>query len=275
MAHTSGCGEVVRKLPPKRLPNRFVRSREYLTPAEVETYVARTAAQVPLPPESKDEVLKRLRDFGLARAHSVLAHCDHMGDADLDLTASIGAGVAHCPLSNAYFAGAVFPARRAIARISSLLKPRSGRSTGISGETCEITPRFCNVCDDTCPTASPVTIPSRRRRRARRAAARTICRLRRICQFCCRVFSLISAVSLVAACSAKGAEPEGKVLVASNDVIHSWAMPQSTGANRRQSRPRNQAKAGSENRFGARCGEAAGGGEVILEGAPIGFHILL
>jgi type 1 fimbriae regulatory protein FimB/type 1 fimbriae regulatory protein FimE len=35
----------VRKLPPKRLPNRFVRSREYLTPAEVEKLI-RAAARV-------------------------------------------------------------------------------------------------------------------------------------------------------------------------------------------------------------------------------------
>ena len=43
--HASGCGDVVRKLPPKRLPNRFVRSREYLTPAEVEKLI-RAAARV-------------------------------------------------------------------------------------------------------------------------------------------------------------------------------------------------------------------------------------
>ena len=44
-AHASGSGDVVRKLPPKRLPNRFVRSREYLTPAEVEKLI-RAAARV-------------------------------------------------------------------------------------------------------------------------------------------------------------------------------------------------------------------------------------
>jgi guanine deaminase len=61
--------------------------------------------------ESDTSVLHRL---GLAKAHSVLAHCDHMGIEDLERAAASGAGVAHCPLSNAYFAGAVFPVRRAL-----------------------------------------------------------------------------------------------------------------------------------------------------------------
>lgn len=55
-----------------------------------------------------------LRDFGLLREGSVLAHGDHLDDGDLALVAAAGAGVAHCPLSNSYFANAVFPARRAI-----------------------------------------------------------------------------------------------------------------------------------------------------------------
>ena len=57
-----------------------------------------------------------LAGFGLVRPHTVLAHGDHLGDDDLDTIASIGAGVAHCPLSNAYFANAVFPVRRALER---------------------------------------------------------------------------------------------------------------------------------------------------------------
>lgn len=55
-----------------------------------------------------------LDGFGLLRDHTVLAHGDHLGDDDLRLLAERGAGVAHCPLSNAYFANAVFPARRAL-----------------------------------------------------------------------------------------------------------------------------------------------------------------
>jgi guanine deaminase len=56
-----------------------------------------------------------LQRFGLIRDHSVLAHGDHLGDSDLAILAAVGAGVAHCPLSNAYFANAVFPLRRALA----------------------------------------------------------------------------------------------------------------------------------------------------------------
>ena len=57
-----------------------------------------------------------LHEMGLLRRGTVLAHGDHLGDDDLDLIAATGAGVAHCPLSNAYFANAVFPARRAFER---------------------------------------------------------------------------------------------------------------------------------------------------------------
>ncbi len=55
-----------------------------------------------------------LEGFGLIREHTVLAHCNHASDDDLRLIRERGAGVAHCPLSNAYFANAVFPARRAL-----------------------------------------------------------------------------------------------------------------------------------------------------------------
>ncbi len=52
--------------------------------------------------------------FGLLRRGTVLAHGGLLGDDDLPLLAERGAGVAHCPLSNAYFGDAVFPARRAM-----------------------------------------------------------------------------------------------------------------------------------------------------------------
>ncbi|MFK7916568.1 MAG: amidohydrolase family protein [Ilumatobacter sp.] len=55
-----------------------------------------------------------LDGFGLLRDHAVLAHGDHLGVDDFGVIAARGAGVAHCPLSNAYFANAVFPARRAL-----------------------------------------------------------------------------------------------------------------------------------------------------------------
>lgn len=60
---------------------------------------------------SDTEALDR---FGLLAAHTVLAHGDHLGDQDLATLIARGTGVAHCPLSNAYFANAVFPARRAL-----------------------------------------------------------------------------------------------------------------------------------------------------------------
>ncbi len=69
-----------------------------------------------------------LARFGLVRPATVLAHGDHLGDADLDLVRSSDAGVAHCPLSNAYFADAVFPVRHALAR-----GVRVGLGTDIAG----------------------------------------------------------------------------------------------------------------------------------------------
>lgn len=55
-----------------------------------------------------------LKHFGLLRRGTVLAHGVHIGDSDYDLVKSVGAGVAHCPMSNSYFANGVFPARRAL-----------------------------------------------------------------------------------------------------------------------------------------------------------------
>jgi guanine deaminase len=82
------------------------------------------------------EVLRRhgrrdahsLDHFGLLVAHTVLAHGTHLDDADMDLLTARGAGVAHCPLSNAYFAGAVFPTARALAR-----KVRVGLGSDVAG----------------------------------------------------------------------------------------------------------------------------------------------
>ncbi|MEM7325674.1 MAG: amidohydrolase family protein [Actinomycetota bacterium] len=70
----------------------------------------------------------QLHRFGLVGDHSVLAHATHLTDDDRRLLRSAGAGVAHCPLSNAYFSNAVFPARRAIE--SGL---RVGLGTDIAG----------------------------------------------------------------------------------------------------------------------------------------------
>ncbi len=55
-----------------------------------------------------------LARFGLIQSGTVLAHAAHVSTSDLELLAKSGAGIAHCPLSNAYFGDAVFPARRAL-----------------------------------------------------------------------------------------------------------------------------------------------------------------
>lgn len=55
-----------------------------------------------------------LDGFGLLTRRSVLAHGGFIGADDLDLIRARGAGIAHCPLSNAYFGNAVFPLRQAL-----------------------------------------------------------------------------------------------------------------------------------------------------------------
>ena len=55
-----------------------------------------------------------LRRFGLLGRKTVLAHSNFITDGDMTGIAQAGAAVAHCPVSNAYFANAVFPLRRAL-----------------------------------------------------------------------------------------------------------------------------------------------------------------
>ncbi|WP_152402535.1 guanine deaminase [Paenibacillus cellulositrophicus] len=50
-----------------------------------------------------------LHDFGLLRDKSVMAHCNFLSDDDANLFAETGTAVAHCPISNAYFANSVIP----------------------------------------------------------------------------------------------------------------------------------------------------------------------
>ncbi len=57
-----------------------------------------------------------LAGFGLLTRRTVLAHGNFLDEADLLQVRQAGAGVAHCPLSNLYFADAVFPLRMALAR---------------------------------------------------------------------------------------------------------------------------------------------------------------
>ena len=65
---------------------------------------------------------------GLLKENTILAHATHITDHDMDTIIERGAGVAHCPLSNAYFSEAVFRAREAIERGMKV-----GLGTDISG----------------------------------------------------------------------------------------------------------------------------------------------
>lgn len=69
-----------------------------------------------------------LYDFGLLREKSVMAHCTFLSEADGELFARSGAAVAHCPISNSYFASSVCPVRRL--RDQGV---RMGLATDISG----------------------------------------------------------------------------------------------------------------------------------------------
>jgi len=55
-----------------------------------------------------------LDGFNLLTRKTVLAHSNFITRDDMERIARRGAGVAHCALSNAYFAGAVFPLRAAL-----------------------------------------------------------------------------------------------------------------------------------------------------------------
>lgn len=69
-----------------------------------------------------------LRDFDLLREHTVLAHSNFVTESDLEIIRDAGGAVAHCPLSNFYFANAVFPLRRALE-----MNVRAGLGTDVSG----------------------------------------------------------------------------------------------------------------------------------------------
>ncbi|AYU80577.1 guanine deaminase, putative [Leishmania donovani] len=55
-----------------------------------------------------------LDDFGLLTRRTVLAHCNYLSTEDMQLVKARGAAVGHCPLSNFYFSGAVFPLKKAL-----------------------------------------------------------------------------------------------------------------------------------------------------------------
>jgi guanine deaminase len=81
-----------------------------------------------------------LESFGLLREGTVLAHADHVGAADVDRIVARRSGIAHCPLSNAYFANAVLPTRRLLDR-----GVRIGLGTDVAGGA---SPSLWSQCHD-------------------------------------------------------------------------------------------------------------------------------
>ena len=69
-----------------------------------------------------------LRDMGLLREGTVLAHANFLSDDDMGIVRVADGGVAHCPQSNSYFANAVFPVRHALA-----LGVNVGMGTDVAG----------------------------------------------------------------------------------------------------------------------------------------------
>lgn len=57
---------------------------------------------------------EHLDALGLLTPKTILAHAVLLSETDMDLVHDRSSGIAHCPLSNAYFANAVFPLRRAL-----------------------------------------------------------------------------------------------------------------------------------------------------------------
>jgi guanine deaminase len=55
-----------------------------------------------------------LEGFGLLTRETILAHSNFIGRGDLDIIGAAGAGIAHCPVSNFFFANSVFPLRAAL-----------------------------------------------------------------------------------------------------------------------------------------------------------------
>jgi guanine deaminase len=55
-----------------------------------------------------------LHEFGLLTDKTVLAHANFINHSDMQTIKQQHSGIAHCPLSNQYFAGSVFPLRDAL-----------------------------------------------------------------------------------------------------------------------------------------------------------------
>lgn len=95
--------------------------------------------------------------FGLLTRRTVLAHSNFLTDDDMSRVVSRGAGVAHCALSNIYFANSVFPLRAALSRHMHV-----GLGTDISGgpsasmfEACRATVQSSRMLEEGVDPALP------------------------------------------------------------------------------------------------------------------------
>ena len=70
-------------------------------------------------------------EFGLLRRGTVLAHGVHLNAQELETLGHHGAAIAHCPLSNFFFAGGVFPVR-----LANAMGVAVGLATDVSGGYC-------------------------------------------------------------------------------------------------------------------------------------------
>lgn len=98
-----------------------------------------------------------LDNFGLLTRRSVLAHANFLTDANIDLLVERGSAVAHCALSNIYFANSVFPLRHALEKYLHV-----GLGTDISGgpsasmfEACRTTVQSSRLLQDGVDPALP------------------------------------------------------------------------------------------------------------------------
>lgn len=91
-----------------------------------------------------------LDSFGLLTRKSVLAHSNFLTDADMDRLVARGSAVAHCALSNVYFANAVFPLRRALDKHLhvGLGTDISGGPSGSMFEACRTTVQSSRLLED-------------------------------------------------------------------------------------------------------------------------------
>lgn len=99
----------------------------------VQTHVAESLDEVAFcrelePACARDAELLDRCGLVVGPGRTVLAHGVHLSDAELDMLGSRGAAVAHCPLSNAYFADGVFRVRQALDR-----GVRVGLGTDVAG----------------------------------------------------------------------------------------------------------------------------------------------